>query len=259
MQLCAVEKNRFSPGLRTNHLFQVYKCFEICVWMVFQAIARQCCCVLRTTVCFTPATRRTSRCMTDPRNLYPSLYCHGVHHLTAAVCREQQHTISILKHAVFASLVGRSCARIAKKEIQDISSFNSWGGVSGCGLHKGDPFLYISSTPERRQKLQNASSNCLWVLERTHCALGGRPLRRSAITSSSSRQAHPVSHSSHPPQLPNNHSDGDAGASDDANTDFEVGRRRNCSSGGDQDGGRSSRIESGSSRRRSSALSGGKW
>lgn len=43
----------------------------------------------------------------------------------------------------------------------------------------GAPFLYVSTTPNRRQKLQNASSNCLWVLERTHCALGGRPLRRT--------------------------------------------------------------------------------
>ena len=43
-----------------------------------------------------------------------------------------------------------------------------------------DPFLYVSTTPSRREKLQNASSNCLWVLERTHCALGGRPLRRSS-------------------------------------------------------------------------------
>lgn len=41
------------------------------------------------------------------------------------------------------------------------------------------PFLYISATPRRRQNLQNASSNSLWVLERTHCALGGRPLRGS--------------------------------------------------------------------------------
>ena len=41
------------------------------------------------------------------------------------------------------------------------------------------PFLHISATPHRRQKLQNASSNSLWVLERTHCALGGRPLRGS--------------------------------------------------------------------------------
>lgn len=44
----------------------------------------------------------------------------------------------------------------------------------------GSPFLYVSNTPHRRQKLQNASSNCLWVLERTHSALGGRPLRRSS-------------------------------------------------------------------------------
>lgn len=42
------------------------------------------------------------------------------------------------------------------------------------------PFLYVSTTPSRREKLQNASSNCLWVLERTHCALGGRPLRGSS-------------------------------------------------------------------------------
>lgn len=44
------------------------------------------------------------------------------------------------------------------------------------------PFLYISATPRRRHNLQNASSNCLWVLERTHCALGGRPLRGSCST-----------------------------------------------------------------------------
>lgn len=43
-------------------------------------------------------------------------------------------------------------------------------------------FLYVSSTPERRYRLQNASSNSLWVLERTHCTLGGRPLRRSGGT-----------------------------------------------------------------------------
>lgn len=42
------------------------------------------------------------------------------------------------------------------------------------------PFLHVSTTPSRREKLQNASSNCLWVLERTHCALGGRPLRGSS-------------------------------------------------------------------------------
>lgn len=42
------------------------------------------------------------------------------------------------------------------------------------------PFLHVSTTPTRREKLQNASSNCLWVLERTHCALGGRPLRGSS-------------------------------------------------------------------------------
>lgn len=44
------------------------------------------------------------------------------------------------------------------------------------------PYLYVSNTPQRRENLQNASSNCLWVLERTHCALGGRPLRRSSTT-----------------------------------------------------------------------------
>lgn len=32
--------------------------------------------------------------------------------------------------------------------------------------------------------MQNASSNCLWVLERTHCTLGGRPLRRSGAAAS---------------------------------------------------------------------------
>ena len=42
------------------------------------------------------------------------------------------------------------------------------------------PFLHVSTTPSRRERLQNASSNCLWVLERTHCALGGRPLRGSS-------------------------------------------------------------------------------
>jgi len=52
------------------------------------------------------------------------------------------------------------------------------GGSDG-GSGGGGPFLYISATPRRRQKLQNASSRCLWVLERTHCALGGRPLRGS--------------------------------------------------------------------------------
>ncbi|CAM9820767.1 unnamed protein product [Pylaiella littoralis] len=54
-------------------------------------------------------------------------------------------------------------------------------GQNGTGRSGGDsgPFLYVSASPHRRQKLQNASSNCLWVLERTHCALGGRPLRGS--------------------------------------------------------------------------------
>lgn len=54
------------------------------------------------------------------------------------------------------------------------------GGGAGAG-----PFLYISATPHRRQKLQNASSKCLWVLERTHCALGGRPLRGSFSSAAS--------------------------------------------------------------------------
>lgn len=55
-------------------------------------------------------------------------------------------------------------------------------GQSSDGGVGGGPFLYISATPHRRQKLQNASSNCLWVLERTHCALGGRPLRGSCAS-----------------------------------------------------------------------------
>ncbi|CAN0405323.1 unnamed protein product, partial [Scytosiphon promiscuus] len=68
---------------------------------------------------------------------------------------------------------GRSGAE-AEAEAAAAAAATGGGGRGGSG-----PFLYISATPRRRQNLQNASSNCLWVLERTHCALGGRPLRGS--------------------------------------------------------------------------------
>lgn len=127
-------------------------------------------------------------------------------------------------------------------------------GPSGDNLVKGDPFLYVSGTPERRQKLQNASSNCLWVLERTHCALGGRPLRRYAI--SSSMRGNPVAHSIHRLQSVDG-SGRTVGTSDDTIADFEGRPFHEFSEG--QEGARSSRRDSGSFSRRTSTVEAGEF
>lgn len=82
----------------------------------------------------------------------------------------------------------RACCRSCLKMLPRISSVSSEPTRTGVRDRVrrsiGDPpFIYISSTPERRQRLENASSNTLWVLERTRCVLGGRPLRRSSAVS----------------------------------------------------------------------------
>ncbi|CAN0364894.1 unnamed protein product, partial [Discosporangium mesarthrocarpum] len=84
---------------------------------------------------------------------------------------------------------GRGGGRGRKSLMRSQSWAGGTGGMAypppvGTDLPEApEPFVYRSGDPVRRRRLQNASSNCLWVIERTSCELGGRLLVRGSLSS----------------------------------------------------------------------------
>lgn len=60
-----------------------------------------------------------------------------------------------------------------------------------------DTFLHVCPTTDCQKRLQNGSSNSLWVLERTHCVLGGQPLRPKTSTTYRRKACFPCTPGSH--------------------------------------------------------------